>query len=772
MLTTRFWNQQVGLLPVNFLHKQDDERGIYAMLNGSSHNFCFCYDQIGMDDASFRSKVWSANMTAYMTVSQDMVTLYDISRPEASETINASVIERDFKRFYSYLTTKSLRREDGVLELILNKFREIRSVLREEDGARQSLSILLYILSQFDGVEGFTWELPDNVNESIDRFSRENVVLMANQLKEGLRGLGFRPNTDMILRHCSGALFQEANFIAHFPPQLSLFPSVNYSSEKNPNLVGAYFTPAYIARAIVEESLKHIDWQHKDSLTIFDPACGSGVFLSECLRQLKTLKYAGSVNVIGWDIDQIAIDMSNYMLSFEKNEWGDRLSYSIENHNSLDAENSWPECDMILMNPPFISWSLMNDDQRQDMTALFGGNSGRPNLSIAFYYKASQALKEDGVLGSLMPSAFLQLDMISDIRQEINRRVPPVLIGQLGSYVFDSAFVDVSMIVAKKNTYVDRTQYLWTRNSNKVSEEALRALRCANANARETQSSDDYNIYMGDINHARRRDSWIPLSCESVELAQNLEIRLCQGRLITAENLFDIKQGARTGANKVFVLNQEEYKSLPKKEREYFKPSIDNDAIQSGKLNETNYIFFPYPYENGFVDENDLVRKMPIYYEKWLLPNKGKLQGRSKIDVNKWWLLTWPRKWQYESRPKLVSTEFGKAGSFSIDTTGEFVVERGLCWLPKEDMSLSKLCFYMAILNSEFFNELLMLYSKQLAGGVFNLETKHVNDIPLPIYNYVPENIREAITQYGKYMLSGIKYKDDQLYELVRRLYA
>ena len=73
---------------------------------------------------------------------------------------------------------------------------------------------------------------------------------------------------------------------------------------------------------------------------------------------------------------------------------------------------------------------------------------------------------------------------------------------------------------------------------------------------------------------------------------------------------------------------------------------------------------------------------------------------------------------------------------------------------------------------SEFFNELLMLYSKQLAGGVFNLETKHVNDIPLPIYNYVPENIREAITQYGKYMLSGIKYKDDQLYELVRRLYA
>ena len=772
MLTTQFWNQQIGLLPINFLHKQDNDRGIYAMLNGSSHNFCFCDEQIGLDNASFRSKVWSANMTAYMTVSQDVVMLYDISRPDGAEQIRTSIIERDYKRFYSYLTTKSLRREDGVLELILNKFREIRSILREEDGARQSLSILLYILSQFDGVDGFNWNLPGNVEESIDRFSRENVIFTINQLKEGLSGLGFRPNTDMILRHCSGALFQEANFIAHFPPQLSLFPSINYSSEKNPNLVGAYFTPSYIARTIVEESLKHIDWQHKDRLTIFDPACGSGVFLSECLRQLKTLRYSGLVNVIGWDVDQIAIDMSNYMLSFEKNEWGEQLLYSIEHHNSLDSANRWPDCDMILMNPPFISWALMNDGQRNDMSELFGNNSGRPNLSIAFYYKASQALKEDGVLGSIMPSAFLQLDMIADIRQEINRIIPPVLIGQLGSFVFDSAFVDVSIIVAKKNTFTERTQYLWTRNNNKVSEEALRALRRANANAHEAQSSEDYNIYMGDTRQALMKDSWIPLSRESVDLAQNLSKRMYQGRLETAEQLFEIKQGARTGANKVFVLSQNAYMSLPKKERVYFRPSIDNDAIQSGKLKETNYMFFPYPDENGFTDENDLASKMPTYYEKWLLPNKDKLQGRSKIDVNRWWLLTWPRIWQYESRPKLVSTEFGKAGSYSIDTTGEFVVERGLCWLPNEEMSLPKMCFYLAILNSEFFNDLLMIYSKQLAGGVFNLETKHVNDIPLPIYDYVPENLSTAITQYGKYMLSGVKYSDIQLYELVRRLYA
>ena len=771
MLEIGFWNRQVGLLPVNFLHNQSEGQRIYAMLNGSSHNFCIGYDQIGIEDVSFRNKVWSANMTSFLCVTPETVRLYDISRLNYEE-ISSTVIERDIRRFYSYLNTKSLRREDGVLEFILNRFKEIRSVLREKDGARQSLSILLYILSQLDGADNINWKLPENVEESINTFTRDNLEVISTQLREGLRDLGFRPNTDMILRHCSGALFQEANFIAHFPPQLSLFPSISYSAEKNPNLVGAYFTPSYIARTIVEESLKHINLS-QDQLTIFDPACGSGVFLSECLRQLKTRKYQGKIYVLGWDIEQIAIDMSNYVLSFEQKEWGNQLSYTIEKRNSLSTENIWPVCDLILMNPPYISWAYMDEEQRRLTTELFGGTSCRPNLSVAFYYKASRALTEHGVIGSLMPSAFLQLEKIADIRQELCRTVPPVFVGQLGNYVFSSALVDVSIIVSQRNAIHGQTQYLWTRNSNKVSEEALRALRISNAMERP-QSSEDYNIYLGSTERSIENDSWVPMSIESIELSEMLAWRLRQRALISVMDLFEVKQGARTGANKVFILSQEEYSRLPIRERIFFRPSIDNDAINNGRLEETNYMFYPYPTEEkGFINEDDLSRKMPHYYYEYLLPNKEKLRVRSKIDENKWWLLSWPRAWQFVNRPKLISTEFGKAGSYSIDVKGNFVVERGLCWFPKNlKMSMSELYFYIAILNSEFYNELLMLYSKQLAGGVFNLETKHVNSIPMPIYNQVPDNIREALSQYGKYMLAGVRYKESQLYELVRQIYV
>ena len=460
MIENGLWRRQVGLLPVNFLHKQEENQQIYAMLNGSAHNFCVGYDY-DFNSASLRDKVWSANMTSYMSISDNTVRLYDIYRTDYEE-INTSVIERDIYRFYAYLNTKSLKREDGVLELVLNQFKNIRSMLREESDARHSLAVLLHILSTLAGVDNANLLLPDITDEAIERISALQVGAMSEQLREGLSRLNVHPNTDMILRHCSGALFQEANFIAHFPPQLTLFPSTNFSSERNPNIVGAYFTPSYIARTIVEESLNRIDLNAKDDLIVFDPSCGSGVFLSECLRQLKTRNYHGTVHVKGWDIDSIAIDMTNYVLSFEKQEWGDRLVYIIEQKNSLNLENRWPNSDLILMNPPYISWFMMDGNQRAYMTEIFGGRSVQANLSVAFYYRASQVLLPNGVVGSLMPSAFLQSEKIADIRQHINDDVPPVLIGQLGNFVFSSAFVDVSMIIAQKSAQNVKTQFLWT----------------------------------------------------------------------------------------------------------------------------------------------------------------------------------------------------------------------------------------------------------------------------------------------------------------------
>lgn len=769
VLSNDLWINKIGVLPIDFLHNQSEEQKISAMLNGTTHNFCVGYDCPYVEEPAFRDKVWSANMSTYLSITDDIIKLYDIRKIQYEE-IRTIEVERDVQRFYSYLSTKRLPREDSVLEFVLSRFREIRSMLREESSARNSLSLLLNILAGLSESDDIEWKLPTNdVQLDFILRNRELVNETIDRLNIGMEQLGVKPSVDMILRHCSGALFQEANFIAHFPTQLTLFPSVDFSIERNPNLVGAYFTPAYIARTIVEETLKNVELQN--NLVVFDPACGSGVFLSECLRQLKSRHYSGHVSVVGWDIDEIAIDMTNFVLSFEKKEWGDRLNYSVERRDSLEIGNVWPQSDIILMNPPYISWYMMGNSQRNQVIEILGEANNKPNMSVLFYVLATRSLKARGVIGCLMPSAFLSSDSVRGVRQKVNELVPPIFIGLLGNYVFSSAYVDVCMIIAKQGSAPDTVGLLWTKNSSNVSEVALRALRRSNSSY--VNLPPDYNIYRDSFFEMLKNDRWLPLSEESIRLQERLRWGVDNGWFVSVVDLFDVRQGARTGANNVFILAQEEYDTLPSAERKFFRPSVDNDAINEGVLVPVNYLFYPYPEnEIGFASEEDLLLKVPIYYHRKLLPNKGKLIGRSEIDVEKWWLLTRPRAWQFETFPKLVSTEFGRSGSYSVDVKGNCVVERGMCWIPRaKEVDMDMFYFYVSILNSNFFNKLLMAYSKQLAGGAYNLETKYVNAIPLPIYSKVDSKYRELLITGGRKILCG-RFDCELINSIVKNIYG
>lgn len=128
-----------------------------------------------------------------------------------------------------------------------------------------------------------------------------------------------------------------------------------------------------------------------------------------------------------------------------------------------------------------------------------------------------------------------------------------------------------------------------------------------------------------------------------------------------------------------------------------------------------------YPYGNKKISsELELKRNAPNYYEKILLPNEKKLRKRPEVVKQKypWWELNREGTWQNDA-PKLVSTEFGKAGYFGFDSKGEFVVERGNAWIIKKEKTVEvneeELNFsYLALFCSKFFNELLALYQNKL----------------------------------------------------------
>ena len=65
-------------------------------------------------------------------------------------------------------------------------------------------------------------------------------------------------------------------------------------------------------------------------LVLFDPACGSGELLKECLHLLGLQGYPGRIRVIGWDKSASAVDMARFVLSLEKCTWRNDQVTTVE----------------------------------------------------------------------------------------------------------------------------------------------------------------------------------------------------------------------------------------------------------------------------------------------------------------------------------------------------------------------------------------------------------------------------------------------------------
>lgn len=427
------------------------------------------------------------------------------------------------------------------------------------------------------------------------------------------------------------------------------------------------------------------------------------------------------------------------------------------------------------MNPPYISWEQMDEETRELACRILGGNKGRPNLAAVFYYLAAHKLSHKGTLGCLMPSSMLNSISHMEIRNATKKTLKPLLIGRLGNYVFENAFVDACVIIASKSDDSRQTQILWIQNVDEATSKALRELRKLHYNTEIVATSENFSIYTMNQDSIIDKDSWMPMPYDAIKFKMILESKIENGSFAKVGTLFNVMQGARTGLNKVFIVDKQTYNSFSNKEKKYFRPSIDSTSLRKGKLIKANYIFFPY-LENEkekLNNEDDLKNILPNYYVRYLKPNKKQLCDRKGIDSNKWWMLTRPRMWQMQACPKLVSTEFGKSGNFSFDKTGEYIVERGCAWFFKNaETVLDEYYAYLAIFNSKIMDYLLLIYSRQLAGGAwYSLDAKNVEKIPLPILCKIDNELYLTLVEFGLRIVNLEPFNQDELDKVVSSIY-
>ncbi|MEH6685596.1 MAG: N-6 DNA methylase [Qipengyuania sp.] len=716
------------------------------LLDGGLGSFAVSTDSDGIwDDGRARDWAFSSDVPHHIAIndSKVIVTRWDNPRPEA---FSLNSVEQKLSDFYRYLIADRVQANRNVVDGLIDLFRTTRSSVAEagaedKDAMDAFLAVLTSRLADA-GRDIAPWEtlLPStSLGSLIDQ--SQNLVTR----------LDLQTNLELAIRHAGSEIFQEAHFALVQASGSDLFGWHEPAKSERLSRGTSHFTPPALARIVIERTVAAIpDIGDREELVILDPACGSASFLYEAARTLRRLDFRGRVKLIGRDISPAAVSMAKFMLQFAKTDWQPLGGMEIDIQPADALAVDLPEADIVIMNPPFLSWSAMNKEQREGVTQTLGeAAGGRADLSMAFIAKAMTRLRTNGALGSVMPSSLLSLQAAQKWRSQLLDQAHLTSLSYLGEYgLFKHATVQVATIVLSKALQpAPQAMTLIAENESSATGDALRALR------RNTcGSGDGWELFETPQQEFVDAANWKPLTPQTRLVISRLS---GLGQLTRLGEMFDIKQGIRTGANKAFLLTPEQYARLSTPGKRFFRPAMTGDNLSEGLLREGDWVFYPHG-SFALKTEGELQKSLKTYYADYLLPAKPKLLDRATIRRNKtrnWWELSEHRAWTLnsEGEPRIISKYFGAPGAFALDLDGRFAVVQGFAWFPSWEVSDSRtdeandqeqalddnltlliLKAFTTLLNSATFHNLARHFSNHVGGGQIDLSPRYVEAIPVP----------------------------------------
>ncbi len=733
-----------------------------VLLDGGQGSFAVSEDD-NYADGQAADWAWSSNLPHHVGIHRDriVVTRWDSPRPEI---LSRASVDARLDAFYQYLLRDRVRSTRRVVEHTVDLFRRVRSLVADakvEDAA--TVDAFLAILDLADErsprdqgtLDRRPVIAPDARVSALRPLAAKSVDALVNQALRsgGLPGQSWFPS--LAVRHAGAEVFQDAHFELLRAQGLDLFGLPGASEVKAATRGGAHYTPPALARSVVEETLMAVgDLATRSALTIADLACGSGAFLHETLRALRRTGFKGRLTIVGRDVSHPAVAMARYVIEHALRDWRPDAGVDVDIRQGDSLTDNLPLADVVVMNPPFIAWAAMDEAQRDQVRQILGPRlKGRADYSMAFVTRALALMNAGGAMGVLLPASLLSLQAAEAWRADLAENTGVRLLASLGDYsLFAHALVQVAaLVIAPGKPDLKPATGLVAANDPAATGDALRGLRRSRKAATPPMATEEgWRLFTFDTGALSRRSNWrfIPPA------AQDALNRVWEAGATRLDQIFEVKQGVRTGLNDAFVLDEDEFKKLPNKERAYFKPAVMNDSLEAGLLIKKYWLF--YPYNAGkelFRDQESLIEAVPIYASRFLFPKQAALANRSGIASGMregWWGLTRSRStWAMRGVPRLVSKYFGGVGSFASDLDGAFVVVQGFGWLPRwikphvreaesdEHVLISNedsllLTAYCALLNSQLFGRLLELHSAHVAGGQYDLSPRYVNEIPLP----------------------------------------
>lgn len=588
-------------------------------------------------------------------------------------------------------------------------------------------------------------------------------------------------------------------------------------------------TPTYIIREILRQTIPPLckDKSAKEILgmKIADIACGSGAFLLEAYQLLNDilidyyiqhdttklvqvgehsyrLKYAEKKQLLtnciyGVDKDFNAAEACKFGLLLKLLEDEDSASLMNEHPilpdlanniffgNSLlsssdikaeDAKDINPydfgtlRFDAIIGNPPYLTTEGMKNVTPKELPLYkekYASAYKQFDKYIVFIERATSLLKENGLLGYIVPLKFMKVGAGQELRRLITTQKILEAITSFGACKVFPGKSNYTCLLILKNAKHDTFGY------NEVSN--LEKWKLADKNVLPTDTKSYSELSEG---------TW-PLFPEHLRDAYNTIVSNSTTLLDIAgeDNIFN---GIQTSANKVyifqpkserdgvytFVKDDKNWKVEKEVTRPYFQTSSGDDGLNTYRTFKPNAcVIFPYRKNDAgkleIIPLDDIKKDYPKLY-KYLIAHKSILNATSR-DIKP--VPTTSNEWHRYGRhqsldacnlpEKIIVGVLSTGDKYAVDSCSTFVSSggtAGYCMIALPEDSQYSIYYLQAILNCKYLEWISSLYGEIFGGGFIARGTKVLKQLPVRKIDF--ENAEE------KQAHDNIAGKQKQLIEL------
>lgn len=566
-------------------------------------------------------------------------------------------------------------------------------------------------------------------------------------------------------------------------------------------------TPTYIIREILRQTILPLCKDKSDKeifeMKFADIACGSGAFLLETFQLLNDilidyyiqhdttklvqvgdnsyrLKYAEKKRLLthciyGVDKDFNAAEACKFGLLLKLLENEDSASLmnvhpilpdltpNIHFGNSLlsshdinfkDATVINPfdfkelRFNAIIGNPPYMTTEGMKNVTPKELPLYkikYASAYKQFDKYIVFVERAMDLLKENGMLGYIVPLKFMKVGAGQELRRMISTQKTLEAITAFGACKVFSGKSNYTCLLILRKTSHDTFKY------NEVSNLEQWKLADKNCLSLDTKSIEEISENTWPLFPEYLREAYDTIWENSISLSVITgEDNIFNGIQTSANKIYIFKPTSEKGGIYSFVNDKQEWKVEKEATRPYYQTSRGDTGLNTYRTFKPNArVIFPYTKnENGkleMIPLEEIKKKYPHLY-KYLLAHKATLNAATR-DIKP--EPTTPDEWFRYGRSqsldacnltqKIIVGVLSTGDKYAVDRFSTFVSSggtAGYCVVALPENSPYSIYYVQAILNSNYLEWISSLYGEIFGGGFIARGTKVLKQLPIHIIDF------------------------------------